>query len=134
MAEIIARNDLEQLRTDRGLRAVEAAGEGSVAAQQPNGIYGFTYAPGEATIPLFAKKTWHSFEVHKLKDGTLYLVGFVTPVEAELVRKAGSGDVVLFPDVWENSTELVSVPLARIVPSRKGPSREGGNGLNVQMI
>ena len=125
--------ELEQLRTQRELRALEAAEEGTTAERLPNAVYGFTYSPSEA-VPLFAKKTWHSFEVHKLADGSQYLMGFVTSKEAESVRRGGQAEITLFPDPWEESTELVSVPLARAMPSKKGPSREGGNGLKVAIM
>ena len=126
-------NDLEQLRAAHGVRLVEEAEEGFAADRQPNGVYGFTYAPAEAAVPLFVKKTWHSFEVHKLPDGELHLVGFVTAKEAELIRNGLHGEVTLFPDPWEDSKELVSVPMAHAMPSKKGPSREGGNGLKIAL-
>ena len=125
--------DNEQLRAPRGLRALAITEEGFAADRLPDGVYGFTYSPAEA-VPLFTKKTWHSFEVQKLADGTLHLVGFVTVREAEMVRNSAPGEITLFPDRWENSTELVSVPLARAIPSKKGPSREGGNGLKLALV
>jgi hypothetical protein len=125
--------DNVQLRAMRGLRALESAEEGFAAERQANGVYGFTYSPAEA-VPLFTKKTWHSFEVHKLADGTLHLVGFVTAKEAEIMRKAAPGEITLFPDPWEDAKELVSVPLTRALPSKKGPSREGGNGLKLALV
>ena len=127
-------NDLEQLRAAHRVRLVQDAEEGFAADRQPNGVYGFTYAPAEAAVPLFLKKTWHSFEVHKLEDGELHLVGFVTGKEAELIRNGLQGEVTLFPDPWEESKELVSVPMARALPSKKGPSREGGNGLKIALV
>ena len=132
MPEIATKNN-EQLRASRGLRALESAEEGFAAERLPNGVYGFTYSPSEA-VPLFTKKTWHSFEVHKLADGTQHLVGFVTSKEAEIVNQGGQAEIVLFPDPWESSTELVSVPLTRAIPSKKGPSREGGNGLKLALV
>jgi hypothetical protein len=126
--------DLEQLRTQHGLRGLEKEEEGSAAERLPNSVYGYTYSPAEATVPLFAKKTWHSFEVHKLGDGSRYLLGFVTRKEAETVRSGGQGEITLFPDPWEDATELVSVPYARAIPAKKGPSREGGNGLKVAIV
>jgi hypothetical protein len=128
-----ATTDNEQLRATRGLRALDGAEEGFAAERQPNGVYGFTYSPAEA-VPLFTKKTWHSFEVHKLADGTLHLVGFVTAKEAEIVRRAAPAEITLFPDPWEDAKELVSVPLTRALPSKKGPSREGGNGLKLAIV
>jgi hypothetical protein len=123
----------EQLRATRGLRALETGEEGTAAEKQPNGVYGFTYSPAEA-VPLFTKKTWHSFEVHKLADGTLHLVGFATAKEAEIVRTGAPAEITLFPDPWETATEVISVPLSRAIPSKKGPSREGGNGLKLAFV
>jgi len=128
-----AANDNEQLRATRALRALESAEEGFAAEHLPNGVYGFTYSPAEA-VPLFTKKTWHSYEVHKLADGTLHLVGFVNAKEAEIVRHSSPAEITLFPDPWEDAKELVSVPLARAIPSKKGPSREGGNGLKLALV
>jgi hypothetical protein len=125
--------DLEQLRVEHKLRAIDKAEEGTPAERLPNGVYGFTYAPAEA-VPLFARKSWHSFEVHKRGDGSQHLVGFVTPKEAETVRRGAQAEITLFPDPWEESTVLVSVPLSRATPSKKGPSREGGNGLKVAIM
>jgi hypothetical protein len=134
MSEIKSANTIEQLRTLHQVRLVENAEDGSAAAALPNGVYGFTYAPAEAAIPLFAKKSWHSFEFHKLRDGSEHLVGFVTAREAELIRQGRQAEVVLFPEPWEDATELVSLALSRIVPTRKGPAREGGNGLKLEVI
>ena len=125
--------DLQELRARQRVRALETAEEGTAAEQVSSGVYGYTYSPSEA-VPLFAKKTWHSFEVHKLADGSIYLVGFVTPKEAESVRSGAQAEITLFPDPWENSTELVSVPFTRAIPAKKGPSREGGNGLKVAIV
>jgi hypothetical protein len=126
-------NEVEQLRARHGLRQLEEAEEGFAADHLPNGIYGFTHSPSEA-VPLFAKKNWHSFEVHKLQDGGRFLVGFVTPKEADVMRSGLQAEITLFPDPWQDATELVSVPYARAMPSKKGPSREGGNGLKVAII
>lgn len=126
-------SDLEQLRAQHGLRPLEPAEEGTTAERLPNGVVGYTYSPAEE-VPLFAKKTWHSFEVHKLADGSRYLVGFVTHKEAESFRSGAQAEITVFPDPWEDSTELVSVPFTRAIPSKKGPSREGGNGLKVAIM
>jgi hypothetical protein len=127
-------NELEPLRASHHLRPLKMEEEGTAADRLPAGIYGFAYAPGEHTIPLFGKKTWHSFEMHKRADGSLHQAGFVTAAEAELVRKGSPGEILLFPDPWENAREMVLVALARAIPSKKGPSREGGNGLKIALL
>jgi hypothetical protein len=127
-------NELEQLRAGHHLRPLKTEEEGTAADRLPAGIYGFAYAPGEHSIPLFGKKTWHSFEMHKRAGGSLYLAGFVTAREAEFVRQDLPGEILLFPDPWEDARELVLVALARAIPSKKGPSREGGNGLKIALL
>ena len=129
----ITTTEPEQLRARDGLRPLETAEEGLAVERLPNGIFGFTYSPSEA-VPLFAMKSWHSFEVHKRADGSQHLVGYVTHVEADSVRAGRKAEITLFPDRWEDATELVTVPLARAIPSKKGPSREGGNGLKVALL
>lgn len=132
--ETTSANDVTQLRAAHQLRPIEAADEGSAAEHQPNGVYGFTYAPQEAAIPLFTKKTWHSFEIHKHPDGALHLAGFVTAGDAAFIRSQEHVEVTIFPDPWDDAKELVSVPMTRIVPSKRGPSREGGNGLKIELL
>lgn len=134
MPETAAADAFEQLRAAHQVRLLKHSEEGFAAAALPNGVYGFTYAPTEPAVPLFGKKDWHSFEVHKLPDGSRRLVGFVAAAEAALIRQGLHAEVVLFPDPWEDATELVSVPMARIVPPKRGPSREGGNGLKLEIF
>ena len=134
MPETSAPQDLAELRAARRLRPVTEAEEGLSTAKLPNGVYGFAYAPQEAAIPLFGKKSWHSFEMHKLDDGSEHLAGFVTPEQAGWIRSGEHVEVTLFPDPWEDATEVVSVPMARVVPSKRGPSREGGNGLKLELL
>jgi hypothetical protein len=56
MPETTVNRGMEQLRAERGLRALNPVEDGLAAAQQPAGVYGFTYAPGEATIPFFSEQ------------------------------------------------------------------------------
>src|SRR5215831_166354 len=111
--------DLDQLRTQRGLRPLEAAEEGTAAERLPDGVFGFTYSPSEA-VPLFAKKTWHSFEVHKHADGSHHLVGYVSRTDFESVDGGRQAEITLFPDPWEDATELVTIPFSRAIPAKKG--------------
>ena len=72
----------EQLRNEYKLRPLNGSEEGQGIATLPNNVYGFSYAPTTET-PLFARKSYHSFEVQKLSDGIAYVVAFVTPTDAE---------------------------------------------------
>ena len=134
MPEATVSSEVSELRASHRVRLVEAAEEGVAADRQPDGVYGFTYAPHEAAVPLFSKKSWHSFEIHKLPDGALHLVGYVSQPDSAFIQSGEHVEVTLFPDAWEDSTQLVSVPLTRVVPSKRGPSRDGGNGLKIELL
>jgi hypothetical protein len=128
------RADRVGLRDSHGVRLVEAGEEGGAAERLPNGVYGFTYAPQEAAVPLFGKQSWHSFEIHKLADGALHLVGFVSPADSRFIESGEHVEATVYPDPWEEATTLVSIPMTRVVPSKRGPSREGGNGLKIELL
>ena len=118
---------IEQLRTLHGVRPLQPAEEGFATHRLPNGIYGFTYAPGQPETPVFAKKDHHSFEVHKAADGTEYVIGFVTPEEASQLETNQEGAAIrLFPDPWESSRQLVKVRVSGIIATKRMP-REDGN-------
>lgn len=120
-------HELEALRAAHNVRLLKPDEEGSSSAALPNGVYGFTYAPGQPEVPLFSKQGYHSFEVHKAADGTEYVLGFVTQLEASDLAASKEGTAIrLFPSPWENSQSLVSVPVAGIVASKRLP-REDGN-------
>ena len=69
--------DVEELRTQRGLRLVTEAEEGAPLDGLPNGVYGFTYSLGLGSTPLFGKHTFQAFELHKLHDGSVGVAGYV---------------------------------------------------------
>jgi hypothetical protein len=118
---------IEELRRRHGVRPLEPAEEGSSIARLPPGVYGYSHAPGQPEVPLFARKSYHSFEVHKAGDGTEYLIGFVTPEEASNLAAGQEGAAVqMFPDPWESSQTLVSVDASKIVAPKRMP-RENGN-------
>jgi hypothetical protein len=121
-------NEIDQIRERHGLRALTKEEEGSPTARLPHGVYGFTYSPGQDETPVFANKAYHNFEVHKIEDGAERLIGYLTPSEAAILeaRKPGT-EVRLYPDVWAESTQLVSVDLTGTVRARRTPPREDGN-------
>ncbi|MBZ5611877.1 MAG: hypothetical protein LAP38_26755 [Acidobacteriia bacterium] len=120
-------DNIEQLRILHGVRPLQPEEEGSATARLPAGVYGYSYAPGQPETPVFAKKDYHSFEVHKAADGTEYAIGFVTPEEASQLAAAKEGAAIqLFPDPWEGSRFLVSVRVSGIAATKRMP-REAGN-------
>ncbi len=119
----------EELRRERGLRLVTAEEEGSSAGRLPCGVYGFTYAPLSGS-PLFAKHSYHSFEVQKLETGECRLVVFVTPHESARIRTASEGIAVhVYPAAWQEAIEIVALSLGRLATRKLNPSRENGNWL-----
>jgi len=118
----------ESLRDQHQVRLLKGEEEGSAIGKLSGGVYGYTCAPGFDEVPVFSKKTYHSFEVHKAPNGTEYLLGYVTPEEAaELDTRKQGASIRLFPDAWESSTRLVNVPFANIVAPKRLPPRENGN-------
>lgn len=123
---------LESLRERNKVRLVEEQEIGFGVDHLPNGVYGFTFAP-QKEAPLFEKKMFRGFEAHKLADGTIHIIGFVTEEEAaELASADYRGSVKLYPDPYEASLTAVSVPLDRVV-SRTEPSRHDGNFLKLEI-
>jgi hypothetical protein len=118
---------LQDLRARHQVRALQPEEEGAAIAVLPSGVYGFTFAPGQPEVPVFSKNSYHSFEMHKAADGTEYVLGFVTPVEASDIAAGKAGAAIrLFPAPWESAQSLVSVPSSGIVAPKRMP-REDGN-------
>jgi hypothetical protein len=111
---------LELLRVRHRVRLIQPEEEGFTIGRLPAGVYGFACALGQAEVPVFAHRTYHGFEIHKAADGCEYLIGFVTPAEAVRLEAGEEGAAIqLFPDPWETSQNLVSVPRARMVEPRE---------------
>ena len=122
------KNEVELMRARHHVTLVDDRDEGADVTRLPCGIYGFTYSPLQTT-PMFRKKATQSFEVHKLSDASVHLIGFVR--EGDASRLSASSDRVelrLYPEPWEDAFTATSIPVSRIQSSR-GPSRSDGNAL-----
>jgi len=76
---------------------------------------------------------FRNFEVHKLADGAIHIVGFVT--EKEYTQLSLSNDHIemkLYPDPYEDSVNAVSVSIDRVTKFT-GPSRDDGNFLKLEI-
>ena len=125
-------NEVEVLRSLHQVRLVDEAQEGTPVTRLPSGLYGFTYSPLQSS-PLFRDKKAQSFEVHKLPDECVHLVGFVTE---EAARASGADeqlDLHLYPDPFETAFTAISIPASRILRSR-GPSRSDGNPIILDLV
>lgn len=118
-----AKQGREALRTSRKLRELQPLETGKYLKEAPLGAYGFgdpiyigAYNLDENKIN-FSKfhHELYDFEIHRLIDGKLFLIGFVNNENsAELTTKKGGIDFVLFPDPWMEMTNLVSIPFDKI--------------------
>lgn len=124
----------EQFRTEHNVRLIRPEEEGDGFNRLPPGVYGFTYAPATET-PVFERRSYHSFEVHKLADGAGRLIGCCSSEDAEKLRdaRASSFEMILFPESWEQATTLVSIPLDWVAASLYKPVRRDGNGVPLHL-
>ncbi len=115
------------LRQQKGLTLVAAEKAGAPLATLPDNLFGFTFSPVNESTPLFAKRQFQCFEVHKLTGGVVHLLGFLT--ENEAAAFFGGKEPLechLYPEPLGESTRLVEVPLERIAKA-KPVSRSSGN-------
>jgi hypothetical protein len=123
----------EQLRAERKLRNLSKQEEGAGIDQLPNGIYGFSYAPATET-PVFARRSYHSFEVHKFTDGTSHMLAYVTADQAKQVLAAHEDmDVIVYPEPFESSTTLITIPFVRVLSNLYKPVRAEGNAIPLKL-
>ena len=122
-----------KLRAERRLRPLRTPELGCSVRDLPAGVYGFTYSPAFEASPLFAQQSWRSFEFHKLADGSIAMVGYVSAEDARLLRESVAGRVTLYPDPWQDANELVSIPLERMAHSTRPPARDQGCPYTIEL-
>ena len=132
MKNEMAQNELEQLRASNRVVPVSKEDEGRSWSKIANSVYGFSYSPASADGGLFMKQPRRCFEMHKLADGSMHIVGFTTAEIAERLKSTGAQDVELYPDPREAYTQLVTVPYSRIA-SAKALDRDDFNKLKVSL-
>ena len=74
----MAQNSIEQLRATNQVVPVSKEDEGRGWAKISNGVYGFSYTPASSDGGLFNKQPRQSYEMHKLTDGSLLILGYTT--------------------------------------------------------
>jgi hypothetical protein len=123
--------ELERLRAEHEVTLIGENDEGTSFEQLPVGVYGFSYAPQQES-PLFGKKMYQNFEVHKPSDGRMRVIGYVKEADFQTIEAGRAGTVHLYPDPYEQATRLVSVAMSRVVRA-KGPTRDHGNALPLDL-
>ncbi len=118
----------ETLRSAHRVRIVTAEEEGGGVNALPAGVYGYTYSPGLTNAPLFATRRYRSFEIHKVPEGEVFVVGFVSADAARELSSAPADVSVQMqaaPD--EQATTLATIPYSRIRHHRQyaAPNQQG---------
>jgi hypothetical protein len=124
---------VEDLRQKHQVRLVSEQEEGSGVDRLPNGVYGYTYAPGLDQGPLFQQPRFQSFEVHKLADGTVAIIGYVTPEMAAKINGLEPLKLRLLPEPAGAASTAVALPIWRIGRQKEYSARDG-QGLEVELI
>ena len=118
--------EFERLRSSYRLRALTPDESGTGVERLPRGVYGFTYSPAEENFPLFHDRDLRSYESHKLEDGAVILLGFLTPEERDAYEKPGKKLTIhLFAEPLESANQLVRVPMSRVLSHVESSARKG---------
>jgi hypothetical protein len=128
----MSQNSIEQLRAANRVVPVSKEDEGISWSKISNSVYGFTYTPGSSDGGFFMKPSRSSFEMHKLADGTLHIVGYTTTEFAEKLKSKGAQDIEVFPEVRDQYNVLVTIPHARLASS-KPLDRDNFNQLKLSL-
>ena len=118
----------ETLRTTHRVRIVTAEEEGGGVNALPAGVYGYTYSPGLVNAPLFTTRRYRSFEIHKLPEGEVFVIGFVTAEAAQQLSSALTDvSIQLQSEPDEQATLLATIPYSRIRQHRQyaAPNQQG---------
>ena len=123
----------QALRDRLNLRLVTPEENGMPVDRLPEGVYGFTTSPSSDELPLFNKPIFRCTEIHKPVGGPVHFIGYLTKKDADAFHAGAEPITVdLYPDPYEDATELVSIPDSR-VDRRKLPSRDQGNAMRVEI-
>jgi hypothetical protein len=116
------------LRSAHQVRLVSVPEEGSGIKQLPGGVYGFTYSPGLDSAPLFATRSFRSYETHKLASGEVTLIGFTSAdVARQLTTAPQDITIQVQPHPETEQSTLVEIPYSRIRTHRQyaAPNQHG---------
>lgn len=120
-----------ELRKTHGLRALTEDESGDGVNNLPSGVYGFTYSPFLDNFPLFSRRDLRCYEGHKLSDGTVEVLGFLTPEDKNTFETATDRATLhLFAEPEGAASELVRVPASRVL-GQVEHSQRGNQGLEL---
>ena len=116
---------LEDLRLHHQVRPLRVVEETCGLKKLPTGIYGFTLLPARMDAPVWKTNSHDLFEVHKMADGSILMVGFASPETAiamETVRE--KVEVKLFASPTPEASVLVCIPLSHVMRGKQRRSRQ----------
>lgn len=107
--------DQETLRRVHGVRLVSEVEEGTGVNALPEGVFGYTYSPGLQNAPVFAVRRYRSYEIHKVRGGEVFIVGFVRDaIRRQLETASGELTVSVHAEPDADADGLVTIPYSRI--------------------
>ena len=119
------------LREAHRVRLVTSEEEGSGLNRLPACVFGFTYSPGIDEAPIFTKRSFRSYEAHKLANGDVTLIGFTTAESArQLTTSTEDISLQVQPHPEEGQDTLVEIPYSRI-RKHKGYAAPNQHGFSV---
>lgn len=119
------------LREAHRVRLVTEVEEGTGLNKLPVSVFGFTYSPGIEEAPLFAKRSFRSYEAHKLASGEITLVGFTSAESArQLTTSTEDISLQVQPMPEDGQDTLVEIPYSRI-RRHKGYAAPNQHGFSV---
>lgn len=124
---------VDEIRSAHQLRPLTEDESGDGVDNLPRGVYGFTYSPALENFPLFQARDLRCYEGHKLADGSVVLLGFLTAEEKQKLENATENTTIhLFAEPTGDVDELVSVPMSRVL-GHVEYSQRGGKGLELSV-
>ena len=124
---------VDTIRSAHQLRPLTEDESGDGVDNLPKGVYGFTYSPALENFPLFKVRDLRCYEGHKLADGSVVLLGFLTAADKQtLETTAEKATIHLFAEPTGDVGELVSIPMSRVL-GHVEYSQRGGKGLELSV-
>jgi hypothetical protein len=127
------REELKALRASHQVVLLNEEQEGTGMDRLPGGVYGFSHSPTQWDGPLFRTKKYLDFEVHKLTDGTSFLIGYASRDDAQKADDRGAAELTLHPDSEEGTHTLISIPLYRVRHGQHVSMLRRGKPLHIEL-
>ena len=121
--KIIPGDDRLHLRTKNGVRELTPSESNFNISKAPRGVYGFARPVDimfQDSVKLSRNPDIEDFEIHKLIDGSVYVIGFVgkdTAIQLGLDNPLKNFKLTLYSDKWVDGSNIIELPLSEIITS-----------------